>query len=79
MIIVFYFELTFPFGFHAHSSDIFWSLDVRERNYRSTIGLPTLHEKKANAIASPARPPQRLLLQRNTIEYDSSLLAIVVG
>lgn len=39
MIIAFYFELTFPFGFNAHFRDIFFPLDVRELNYKSTIGL----------------------------------------
>lgn len=39
IITAFYFELTFPFGFNTHFIDIFFSLDVRELNYKSTIGL----------------------------------------
>lgn len=39
IIIAFYFELTFPFGFNAHFIDVFFSLHMRELSHKSTIGL----------------------------------------
>lgn len=55
IITAFYFELTFPFGFNAHFVDIFFSLDVRELNYKSTIGLLLCRKMKQMKLLFPPK------------------------
>lgn len=54
IIIAFYFELTFLFGFNAHFKDIVFSLDVRGLHYRSTIGLLLCMKMKQMKLLPPA-------------------------
>lgn len=56
IIIAFYFELAFPFGFNAHFTDIFFSPNVRELNYNSTIGLPLCMKMKQMELLLPLHP-----------------------